>query len=483
LDELPTANVSSGLLQNLQQLRAYQEQLITLNDMLIQAPDLLTVALGLGETNSYLILSQNSDELRPSGGYISTYGWMTIRNGRILDYSYYPTSSTTPTPPALSEFGAEITPPNWWIPFRTPMRTAWDGSWFADFPQTAQMARWYYDNGHNPQSPIDGVIGIDIVGFEYVLGALGQVVVPGYNIVVTPANFRQLVYDIRAFGQGEEPHKRFVAAIYQQIFAQWQTGSFDERQSSALLGATLRALSEKHIMLNFANESLNTAVDVLGWSGRQATEDGYDYIMVADATLGNKSARSVVRQLTYDVAIQEDGTVDGRATITYDYPASMADNDPAVDPEYHGQLDYFSLMQFFVPRGTTIQDYSDLVLNFQMDEVNNRALMTGYIYIPYNGGERFQFNYTTPVVVEPLGDFQRYRLLLQKQPGMIAEPVSVQITLPPNANVISTNPSPVASFRLEQTLLEFRATLTTDIWIEVIYGTGNSAAEPAEEEL
>ncbi len=469
LDELSITGASSDLLQNLNSLRGYHEQMVTLNGLLLEAPELLTVALGLDQTRTYLILSQNSDELRPSGGYISTFGYMSIRNGRILDYGYSPTSGTNPNPPP-STFSNEIAPPDWWIPFSTPMRTAWDGSWYADFSRTAEMARWYYDNGNNTQAPVSGVIGIDIVGFEYILEGLGSVQVPGYNVTVTPANFRQLVYDIRAFGQGVEPHKRFVAAIYQQIFGAWQTGRFTEAQSTALLAATLRALQEKHIMLYFADDSLNDAVDSLGWSGRQDTGEGYDYIMVADATLGNKSARSVVRQITYDAAIQDDGTVQGRATITYDYPASLADADPAVDPEYHGQLDYFSLMQFFVPNGTTLHSASDLVLNLQETESNNHTLLTGYVYVPYNGGERYQFNYTTPVVVEPYGDYYRYRLLLQKQPGMRAEPVSVQVTLPSNARLVSASPSPVASFTLEQTVLEFRATLTTDVWIDVIYG-------------
>jgi hypothetical protein len=469
---LPDTGLSPELLTSLTQIRSYYEQLVSANTLLLELPDLLTTALAVDETRSYLILSANSDELRPSGGYISTYGWMRIRNGRILDYDYSPTGVNSPNPPP-AELAAEIAAPDWWLPFSDPIRTAWDGSWTPDFAQTAERAAWYYNNGRNPQSPVSGVIGIDLVGFEYILGAIGSVRVPGYNTVVTPANFRQLVYDIRAFGQGEEPHKAFVAAIFSEIFAAWQTGSYTQERSAQLLSATIRALTEKHLMLYFVDPQLNDVISQLGWAGQQDTGTGYDYLMVADSTLGNKSARSIIRQITYDVELMPDGSAQGRSTLTYDYPASVAVDDPAVDPEFHGQLDYFTLTQLYIPQGAQTVEESELVSSFQMIELDTRTLLTGYLYVPYNSGERFQFSYSTPGVSSDFGDFQRYRLLIQKQPGTINDPVSVQITLPRGSSMVNSRPAPVATFWLEQQILEFRAELNVDQWIEVVYRTPN----------
>ena len=62
-------------------------------------PDLLTTALGLDNPQTYLVLSQNSDELRPSGGFLSTYGWLTISNGRVDNYDYSPSTTDSPHPP------------------------------------------------------------------------------------------------------------------------------------------------------------------------------------------------------------------------------------------------------------------------------------------------------------------------------------------------------------------------------------------------
>ncbi|MFW5771679.1 MAG: DUF4012 domain-containing protein [Phototrophicaceae bacterium] len=468
IDSMDLTGISASLLLQLEDLEAYYQQIEDMNTLLLDAPELLTEALGLQDTQRYLILAQNSDELRPSGGYISTYGWMTVRNGRIVDYSYSPSTVTSPIPPN-DELASEIPLPDWWIQFNRPITAAWDGSWYVDFPSTAAMARWYYNTGNNPQSPVDGVIAIDIYGFEAVLSILGQVHVPGYDVTITPQNFREIVYDIRAFGEGELPHKRFVADVYRQIFSDWQTVSEQAQQNADLLGVALEALQQKHIMIYLPDERLAQAMDVLGWSGAQRPGVDHDYLLVADANLGNKSNRSILRQTTYDVQIRADGTLHGRTTIAYDYPARIAEEDPAVNPLYHGRLDYGNLLQVFVPAQSSIVATGNLDERVQTVAQDEHTILVSRVGVRYDDSARFRFEYETPPLIEQIGPYQRYRLLLQRQPGMSPEPVTVQVTLPPGARVVNTSPAPATSYSLEQLVLDFRLTLETDQWIEVTF--------------
>lgn len=464
LEGFDFSEVSPSLLLNVFSLERYRVQFTTINDWLLTAPEPLGEALGLNEAQTYLILSQNSDELRPSGGYISTYGWLTVRNGRITDYNYSPTTARSPNPP---DFGSPYEVPDWWIRYGEPVYAAWDGSWYADFSKTATMASWYYDTGNNPGSPVNGVIGIDIVGFEYILSAIGEVTVPEYNVSVTKDNFREVVYDIRAYGSGELAHKQFVAALYRQIFSDWQTLSRDPARSAALLGATIQALQEKHLMLYVRDAELNRAVQLLGWAGTQTPATDHDYLMAVDANLGNKSNHSIIRQLTYDVEIGSDGTLSSRATVAYDYPRSLGEQDPAVDPEFHGPLDYNNLLQVFTPASSRLTaSESGEVLSIDSD---THTIFVTQAEIPYDSGGRFQFSYETASLVEDLGPYRRYRLLLQKQPGMIAEIANVQVSLPSDASVISTSPEAVARYNLNRPIIEFRLELVADQWIEIIY--------------
>lgn len=470
LDGLDLSPLSANLLLQIGQIDDYQRQIADINATLIELPDALTAIFGLNDPADYLILSQNSDELRPSGGYISTYGWVRVRRLRIADYGYSATTTSSPNPPP-AERAAELNIPTWWIQFKKPIYTAWDGSWYADFPSTARMAAWYYEAGQNPRSPVDGVIGIDMLGFEKLLGGLGAVSVPGYETPVTAENFRALVYQIRSEGEGSQPHKEFLAALYRQILANWQT--IGQAQADGLLSATLEALRGKHIMLYFADPKLNQFVERLGWAGAQ-TPDGSDYLMVADANLSNKSNRSISRAQTYDVQLQPDNSAKSRLSLSYDYSAALAAQDPAVKPEHYGsQIDYFNLMQIFVPKDSQLADTDNLpgqvtVIRPTLGSTAVTQFVTT-VRVNYDTRERFQFVYSVPNAVAPFGPFRRYRLLLQKQPGTAGDAVNVQVMLPAGARTITVTPDPVARYTVDQPILEFRLTLASDQWIEVVY--------------
>ncbi len=475
LDQLDLDGISQGMLLQVRQLEDYYNQVAEINMVLRTAPENLTRLLGMEQTQTYLILAQNSDELRPSGGYISTYGWMTVRNGQIVDYDYFPTTTETPDPPPAGAADL-ISVPEWWIQYNQPIYAMWDGSWYASFPKTASMARQYYDLGEgNPHRPVDGVIAIDIRGFELVLEALGSVGVNRSDdgtselVVVTPDNFRNIVYDIRASDEGANPHKQFIADVYEAIFSRWQAISRDPQTSQQLLGILLESLRQKHIMIYSADDGTNQILNLLGWSGDQTPAVDHDYLMVADANLGNKSNRSIVRALTYDVTINPDETLAGRVAVSYDYPDTLGRADPAVDPQHHGPIDYNNLVQIFVPNAATLTAQDNFGIQpFTVDE-ENHTIFVSRIRVSYNTSERFQVAYQMPDLIDTFGPYNRYRLLLQKQPGMRTENVSVQISLPRGTTLFSVTPEPDAVFEIENRILDFRVTLDSDRWIEVIY--------------
>jgi len=465
LDGIDLNNLPISYLFYFNELNTYYELLTQSNAVLLNAPELLTTAFGLETQQNYLILSQNSDELRPSGGYISTYGWLSVRNGRIADYGYNPTTATSPNPPPANS-PSQVSVPSWWIQYNSPIYATWDGSWYADFPTTAQMAAEFYNNGSNLYAPIDGVVAIDIYGFETILSALGRVTVPGYTQDITTENFREVIYRIRA-EEGE--HKQFLAMMYTQIFADWQESISNPAINQRMLSVILQALQEKHIMFYFNNERLNNTVDDLGWSGRQSPNPQYDYLMTADANLGNKSNRSIIRQLSANVTIQADGSIHNDLIVAYDYSARIAEDDPAVDGNYHGDVNYQNLLQVFVPTGSTLDSTENLSFAPTVEDKANYTHFIADVTVDYDSTERFQFSYTPPLITELFGTYRRYRLFIQKQPGTRSEPVNLQIFLPPDAELIDASPQPSASYTIDQTIVEFNLSLRTDQWVTLIY--------------
>ena len=472
LDRLPTDTLSSRLLLATFTAREFLDQLQAAHRVLVGSPDLLAQALGFSSDSTMLVLAQNNDELRPSGGYLSTFGWFTLRDGQLLDYSFSPTTAASPNPPPTDDPPDSI--PSWWIRYDRPVVAAWDGSWYADFPSTAQMALWYYNQGANPRAPIHAALSIDLAGFEAILRALGSVTLPAYEVVVNADNFRDVVYDIRARGEGDLPHKQFIAALYRQMLT--DLANADPQTSQRLLGAILDSLQEKHILLYFDDPHLNESIEHLGWSGRQDATSGHDYLLVADANLGNKSNRSIARQTTLDVALGPDGGAASHLRLNYAYPARIADADPAVDQAHHGPRDYSALQQVFVPTGSTVETSQGFDGVPIVEDGDAWTTIVSRFDVPYDTSASVEYSYRVPRVIESTGAAHRYRLLVQRQPGSAEELVSVQIRLPVGASLLSASPAPAASYRLDRSILEFQFALRSDQWVQVVYSAPASPA-------
>jgi hypothetical protein len=56
------------------------------------------------------------------------------------------------------------------------------------------------------------------------------------------------------------------------------------------------------------------------------------------------------------------------------------------------------------------------------------------------GTTTLTYRWTTPIVVTAEGGRDRYRLVIQKQPGTPSDPITVRITLPPGATLVSSSP-------------------------------------------
>ncbi|NJL93377.1 MAG: hypothetical protein HC915_06425 [Anaerolineae bacterium] len=93
----------------------------------------------------------------------------------------------------------------------------------------------------------------------------------------------------------------------------------------------------------------------------------------------------------------------------------------------------------------------------------------GRVNVGYNESRRVRFEYTVADAIDRLGSYHRYQLLIEKQPGSQFDGVTVTITLPPGAQVVSATPEPTSEYQLGPSVLEFNLALTRDIWITVIY--------------
>ncbi|MBN1565577.1 MAG: DUF4012 domain-containing protein [Anaerolineae bacterium] len=466
-DSLDQNSLSAAVLVEVNTYRQLAEQLLFYTQVARESPELLTVLFGIDEPHTYLVLVQNNDELLPSGGRINAWGWLRVRSGRIQDQAYLPTTADDPRPPAAS-VAAPFAIPAWWATYIDSIHPAWDGSLSPDFSETAAMALWYYNNGHNSSTPANGVIGIDLVALEYLMDALGQIYVPDYDVMVDAERAREQIYSGRAADDPVAYQQSFLAALVTSIVDSWQQA--DQKTHSAFNRALFQALQESHIKLYFADETVQIGIESLRWAGHPSAAQGYDSLLVAEANIqATKSSSSVYRQMNYDVKIEADGTVQSIASVFYDFPASLALADPAFVPEYYGrEKDYEALIQVFTPAGST---FISGTMSSEIDVIEQAdyTVLLGVVEVMYDDSTQLEVAYTNAYTVQAMGPYKSYRLLLQKQPGTRSAVANIAVQLPPGARVISASPQPGSQYSLDRPVVEFDVVLRQDEWIEIIY--------------
>ncbi len=140
----------------------------------IQALQVAPALLGAGQPQAYLVLAQNRDELRATGGFISGVGQVVLDNGAVTQFdlvdSYQIDDFTKdyPKPPeALHRFMLA----DYWV--------TRDANWSPDFPASAQAAQALYTLSTGDET--QGVIAFNQLALKRILEIIGPVPIPGHD--------------------------------------------------------------------------------------------------------------------------------------------------------------------------------------------------------------------------------------------------------------------------------------------------------------
>lgn len=480
LAELDPQQLSPGMARRVVQLNQYFPQLIS-GLQLLQA---MPVLLGAETPQTYLILTQNADELRPSGGYINAAGHVTVFQGQIIEfilqdsYAVDNLSDAYPYPPdPIYQYMAA----EYWV-----LR---DASWSPDFPTAARTAIELYELGQGIAA--DGVISFDQHALTYLLQALG------------PIN----VNDDRVTGDNviELMRKRWAPTAEQDLNREW----LEQRKSfMLLLGETLRhrletdfgsinlpvlaaslneALTRKHIVVYAENPALAGWLVENNWAGSLQDVQG-DFLMAVDANLGfNKASPLVARKLKYHITLAPNGSAEARTRLSYQHRAP-AQTEPCrhesrYDRTYEQNMErcYWDYVQLIVPAEAHLITGPEIMVEGQY--LLRGQPTTGEIDITTPGHDKISwgqlfllapqeklslnYEYTLPLgAVRFVQDHWEYTLYLQKQPGTLETPAEITVTLPEGSQFLESRPSPTS----EQTsTLTYQLDLTTDQEIAVSY--------------
>jgi hypothetical protein len=450
----------------------------------LMAPDVL----GVSGPRTYLVVAQNSDELRPTGGFITGAGRVTVDDGDAVELlfhdSYFVDDFSKPydePPGPLYEYMlSEL-----WV-FR-------DANWSPDFPTSARKAAELYAYGKEVE--FDGVIAFDQQGAARLIEALGPVVVEQWSEPITNENFVRMMRQAWApSDEGVSPEWARTRKDFMGVLAQTVLERIRQQPETVdpfkVLRALWQVLQERHLLIHLEAPAAASWLRTQGWDGALRTAEG-DYLMVVDANLGfNKVNPNIERVLEYQVALNTDGSAQAVLALNYQH-TGQGNGSPCNHRATYGQGErvtyeslmdgcYWNYLRAYVPEGSHLRAASphptpaEYLLRgvaaageaeIQPSELG-KAVFAQFFVVEYGQTLTTRFEYDLPGVAR-LNDGQwHYTLLIQKQPGTGSTPVLLTLALPPGAQLLTALPPPRT---IDKETLTFDLSLDTDIVVEVVY--------------
>ena len=400
---------------------------------LLLAPELF----GEDQTHVYLAILQNTDELRPTGGFIGSLASLAFRGTELVSLQYLNSydveSERAQLPPAPGPLAKYMSAPG--LVFR-------DANWSPDFPTSAAVLSAIYSGS---RGPVDGIVAMDSVLLTRILDAIGPVPVPKYGLTVTAENLvavSEQYWENPLEGaplsgraadlQGWLEHRKdFGGDFIDAARAHLSDQGIDVWLRLAEM--LLFSLKDRHLQFwsltsSAAQEDLSRA----GWSGELLSDAG-DYLMVVDANVGfNKVDRRIERRIVYSLELASGDPV---VTLSLSYTnTSTAELDGCVHEaqiyDTYQELTeqcYWNYVRVLVPRGAELLEARGSSYAIDEGVEAGRTSFGTMVVVAPGKTEQLDFVYRLPgdALVCDRGSC-RYRLTVQKQPGTIATPFHLE---------------------------------------------------------
>lgn len=379
--------------------------------------------LGANRERVWLVLAQNNEELRPTGGFISAAGAVRVRNGQVGEIAFVdsyrlfsPRHAYPRAPRAMREA------------LKTDLLLFRDANWWPDVPTSARVLARFY--AMETGTRVDGLVFLDLDAVRLLVEGMGGVRLPD-GTRVNGDNL--LPYFYRAWSspscpEGEQctwwtERKRFLNDVAAAVMARIQN---NPRGIPPLTFARhlVRALDERHLLVvPLSDPKAAALVAARGWDGAIRPGAG-DYLRITDTNVGFNKANARVRlSIAYVVDVRDPSAPTAELRLTYRHTAPPGTG-RCYQIAYYGlkyedmqNRCYWNFLRVnTVPGVTLLERHGFRAGNLTVAAGDaGTTEFSGLIVVP--PGERHQvtLRYELPLNVIEEG---LYHLRVQKQPGM-----------------------------------------------------------------
>ncbi len=442
--------------------------------------------LGKNGPRTYLFLFQNNQELRPTGGFIGTYGILEFKDGHarrfFIDGIFNPDG----------QLRENIVPPK---PIQK-ISAGWslhDSNWFPHFPLSAEKAIFFYEKTGGPT--VDGVFTLTPSVMERLLALTGPIALPGYDLVVDENNFIPTIQEqveVKYDKVENKPKKvlsDLASILMERVFA-----TTDPVTLYKMANIFVDGLNERHILLYTRNPEAAELIKKAGWSGEQVASP-HDYLSVVNTNInGYKTDGIIEDKIQHKATIESDGSVIVTTTITrihkggntpYDWWNRVNSNYMRVyvpqgsklihaeghTPEFPKEpLDYDALG--FKRDPDVVKEEAKIIIDeatgTRVGEEAGKTVFGNWVYVSPGESVSVTYTYLLPFRVDPKKEGSAaYSFLFQKQPGVIEVELESKVETP--ADWKSIWQTGTFLLPLQQQGIEIKEKVSKDLFYGLIF--------------
>lgn len=286
---------------------------------------------------NYLLLFQNYNEIRPTGGFIGSYGLVQFQEGKMtklfFDDIYNPDG----------QMMEKITPP-YPISMMTKTWEMRDSNWDPDFPTTAINAMGMFEKEGG--FTVDGVLAFTPEVVNRFLALTGPVEMPAYGVTLDEKNFTaeiqrkvELEYD-----PVENKPKKILGDLLPVLMD--RLANLPEEHKEKFWQTMLDLLTEKHILAYSFNPDIEKLIIDVGWGGEvKKLGPNEDYLNLVHANIGGRKSDLFIKE-----AVKHAVTIDGNGDYIVDLEITRKNIEDWTWPNY-SNYDY---LRVYVPEGSEL---------------------------------------------------------------------------------------------------------------------------------
>jgi hypothetical protein len=296
------------------------------------APDMITIAQKImtGEQN-YVLLFQNTEELRATGGFLGSYAKIELSDGVLKDFKiediYVPDGQ-------FSWFIEAPAGAKKYLSGGEGLRLR-DANWHPDFPTSAQQILTYLAFGK--EDGVNGAIAINLPIVEKILDVTGEIYIHDYDQIITKNNFSNVARaDRNQFFPGSVQKQHFLTTFFNQLLLELK--NLDRDQQQLLIEKLLASTTEKDLQFFSHDSTLQLLFEKLAISGKISSAKNASYLMLVESNVGiNKANQHLDRAV--DLKITGESTLINVTFVNHNLPPASKNKNPD-EADHLGYVNY-----------------------------------------------------------------------------------------------------------------------------------------------